>query len=883
MQAAMATKKSNKKSVNNKASRGWFSRFFHGNHDYYTCQLPDDIGHFMGLLLKLFYSGIKLDGEQTETIRQLDKDAIVVYVTKFQSYFEYLFYYSRYRQEDLPFPQIGFDYKLRLWQPVSRLLRLLLARLDHFIRHQTLPDPYKRGFLKQELINGRSAFLALVGKKSFYRRFVKAQTDPIQYLIEIQKSVDRPVYLIPQLIFFSKTARREIPTLIDILFGPEDKPGNFRRLFTLFKNPGKVFVEVSKPVNLKKYLQSAPLRLESTESQALVLRRDLLVQLNRHRQSITGPVRKSKEELKESILTNHRLQEFMQKYAKNRDTPIHEVHRKADGYLEEIAANYKPAFIKVASVIVGWITRNMFDGVAVNYRVLMRVKQKALKGPLILIPCHKSHIDYLILDYVLYNNNMPVPHIAAGKNLSFWPMGPIFRSGGAFFLRRTFGGAVLYSKVFSQYIHKLLQEGYNIEQFIEGGRSRTGKLLMPKLGLLSILINAYKNGACEDMLIVPIYIGYDRIVEEKSYLHELGGGQKESENFLQVIQARKFLKKRYGKIYIQFHEPISLNKLQRIYERPLVEMTSKEQNRLIKNLGYQVISAINRVTVVTPHAVAASAILNFSTDTFSYADLLAVNEIYLRYLTAHDAKLADSLVIDHLRVFEQVIDLYCQRKFIEPLAKGKDYKTAKKHFSINESKRLNLEYYKNNCIGFFIPAAYTAMAILEKDSFRFSAAEILANYEFWQDFFKLEFAFDVENRPEFNIRKSIKAFIDNAVVVPHKTLPDTYDITPAALRKLKLFALFLKTYCESYWIALSYFKRTPYNSVKSKDRLKKIAARGNRMYKRKEVDRKEALSKVSYQNAVEFFASKGIKGSDDTEKIKVYEAALQKALRHLRP
>ncbi|CAB1060244.1 Glycerol-3-phosphate acyltransferase (EC [Olavius sp. associated proteobacterium Delta 1] len=879
----MTTKKTITPPGGSATSQSLIGKILQGTHDHYTCLLPDNIGRFTGLLLKLFYSGIKVDKEQTETIRQLDKNAIVVYVTKFKSYFEYLLYYSRYRQEDLPHPQIGFDYKVYLWQPFSRILRILLARLDFFIRHQSLPDPYERGYFKQELINGRSGLLSLVGKKGFYRRFVKAQTDPIQYLVETQKSVDRPIYLIPQLIFFSKTARREIPTLIDILFGPEDKPGTLRRLFTLFKNPGKVFVEVSKPVNLQSYLQSDQLRPQTTEYQSLILRRDLLVQLNRHRQSITGPIRKSKEELKESILTNDRLKEYMNRYAESRNISIHEVHRKADGYLEEIAANYKPAFIKIASVIVGWITRNMFDGVAVNYRVLNQVKQKALNGPLLLIPCHKSHIDYLILDYVLYNNNMPVPHIAAGKNLSFWPMGPIFRSGGAFFLRRTFGGAVLYSKVFAEYIHKLLQEGYNIEQFIEGGRSRTGKLLMPKLGLLSILVNAYKIGACDDMLIVPIYIGYDRIVEEKSYLHELGGGQKESENILQVIQARKFLKKRYGKIYIQFHEPISLNKLQRIYDRPLAEMNSKEQNRLIRDLGYQVINAINRVTVVTPHAVVASAILNFSTDTFSFSELLAVNEIYLRYLTAQNAKLADTLVSDHLRVFEQVVDLYCQRKFIEPLAKGKENNSTDRHFLINKSRRLNLEYYKNNCIAFFIPAAYTAMAILEKDAFRFSASELHTGFEFWQDFFKYEFAYDVENRPEYNVRKSIKAFIDNAVVVPHKTLPGTYDITPAALRKLNLFSLFLKTYFESYWIVLSYYKRNPQSSTKPKDRLKKIAARGNRMYKRKEIDRKEALSKVSYQNAVEFFTSKGIKGSDDTKKIEVYAEAIQKALKHLRP
>ncbi len=156
---------------------------------------------------------------------------------------------------------------------------------------------------------------------------------------------------------------------------------------------------------------------------------------------------------------------------------------------------------------------------------------------------------------------MPVPLVAAGSNLSFWPMGPLFRSGGAFFIRRTFSGAILYSKVFAEYIHKLLEEGFNIEQFIEGGRSRTGKLLMPKLGLLSILLNAYKNGACEEMIIVPIYIGYDRVLEETSYLQELEGGQKEPETLRGVIKARKFLKKRYGKIYIEFNEPILVNEL----------------------------------------------------------------------------------------------------------------------------------------------------------------------------------------------------------------------------------------------------------------------------------------------------------------------------------
>ena len=663
----------------------------------------------------------------------------------------------------------------------------------------------------------------------------------------------------------------------------EDKPGNIRRLYTMTKDPGRVFVEVSEPLNLKHYLQSAQIRHQSTEYQSLVLRRDLVVRLNRHRQSITGPVRKSREELKEGILTSGRFRQFMDTYAANRKIPIQEVHRKADLLIKEIAANYKPGFIKIGAGFVDWITRIMFDGVAINHTVLNKVKNMSHKGPLVLIPCHKSHIDYLILDYVLYCNNIQVPHIAAGKNLSFWPMGPIFRRGGAFFLRRSFGGAVLYSKVFAEYVHKLLEEGYNIEQFIEGGRSRTGKLLMPKLGLLSILISAFQDGACEDMIIVPVYIGYDRIIEEKSYLHELGGGQKETENFFQLIRARKFLKKRYGKIYIQFHEPISLNQLLSRYNQPLGQMTSKEKNALIRNLGYRVLNAINRVTVVTPHAVVASAILNFSKETFSFSELVDANAIYLKYLTFHNAKLADTLVSDKRRAFEQVIDSYCQRKFIERIDKDKKEDESEQHFLINEDRRPYLDFYKNNCITFFIPAAFTAMAILQKDTFRFSAAELHDGYAFWRSFFKYEFAYDVDSSPEFNVRKTIKTFIDDGIVTPHQTLPDTYDVTPMGFRKLKLFALFLKTFLESYWIVLNYFMRNPQKSAKTKDHLKKITNRGTRMYKRKEVDRKEALSKVSYQNAVELFTSCGIRGTEDTEKIKIYATAIQNALKHLQP
>jgi glycerol-3-phosphate O-acyltransferase len=862
-------------------SSNWIHRALNGTHNHYSCYLPDKLGKLPSLILKLFYSGIKTNKDQIAILQQIEDNAIVVYATKFRSYFEYLFYYSRYQKHNLPYPQIGFYYQVYFWQPVSRLIKMMLAYIDYFIHNRTFPNPYKSGYIARTLIEGKAGMLSLVSRKGFYRRFIKAKTDPIQYLIELQKTTERPVYIIPHLMFFSKNPHRSIPTLTDILFGPEDNPGRLRRLFGLFKNPGKVFFEVSEPVNLKTYLQNESIRNQPVEYQSLVLRRNLLVQVNRHRQTITGPMLKTRQELKESILTGQRFQEFMEKYATSRDTPIHEVRKKADGYIEEIAAGYNPAYIKIFSALVGWIIRTMFDGVTVNNNALNKIKRLALKGPLILVPCHKSHIDYLILSYLLYHNNMPVPLVAAGKNLSFWPMGPIFRSGGAFFIRRTFRGAVLYSKVFAEYIYKLLEEGHNIEQFIEGGRSRTGKLLMPKLGLLSILLNAYKGGACEDMIIVPIYIGYDRVLEEKSYLQELEGGKKEPETLKGVLNARKFLKKRYGKIYIQFDEPLSMNELIEKFGIPLAEMKPKEQNILCRNLGYRIINAINRSAVVTAYGLLAGAILNCGRDRFSYSQIRSIVETYLNHLATQEAKLADTLMLDHVRAIQHALDAFVQSKFIEPVSKEKDLPYSQRSYLINASRRPFLEYYKNSCIAFFIPAAFTALAILEKDAFQFSASDLHANYRFLQNLFKFEFAYDIDKAAEFYVRKSIKAFIDDAILMPHQTIPDTYNVTSSGFRKLRLYSIFLKTYFESYWIVLRFFQNNSQNSMTAKDRLKKIEASGKQLYKRHEIDCPEALSKVSYQNAIDYFTNKGIKGSDSTEKIEFYAEAIQKSLKTL--
>ena len=862
--------------------RKWINTTLEDTHDHYLCYLPKKIGFFSSFILNLFFSGIKVDKLQTDIFQKIPKNAIIIYATKHKSCFDYMFYHTYYKQNGFQFPELSFNQKVFLWQPVSRIFKIFLAHVDYLYQNHVFPDPYESGYFIKELDNGRSAIIALIEKKGFYQRFVKAKTDPLQYLIEMQNIVERPIVIIPHLMFFSNKPHKSNPSVIDILFGTEEKPKIIRRLVTLIKNPGKIFVEISDPVNLNDFISLQENKEQSIEQISFNLRNYLLDQINRHRQSIIGPTLKSREELKETILTNDRLQNFMQQYSKKHNIPKLKVHKEADAYLEEIAANYNINAIKIIATIIRWIIKIMFDGVTVNYDMLSKAKSMSKKGPLILIPCHKSHIDYLILSYIMLNNNMPCPHIAAGKNLSFWPIGALFRGGGAFFIRRSFRGAVLYSKIFSEYIYKLLEEGFNIELFIEGGRSRTGKLLKPQLGLLSILLNAYKNGACEDMTFVPIFIGYDRVLEESSYLDEIEGGKKKPENISQIIKARKFLKKRYGKIYIKVNEPISLGLLLSQNGYSINEMTSKQQNVFCRNLGLMVLNAIDRVSNITPYSLVASAALNCSREKFSYRLLMFHIETYMKYLssTRQDC-LADTLLVDYVNAVEQVIDTYIQRKFIERISGDKGSRLLDAQFKVNPNKRPNLAYYKNNSIAAFIPAAFTAISILALDAFQFTAASLHPCYTFFQEFFKNEFFNYVYNTPEYFVRKNIKAFINDAIIMPHPSLPDTYNLTSEGFRKLKFFAGFLKAYLESYLIVLNYFERYPKNSIKSKDRIKKIQSTGNRMYKRKEIELKEALSKVNYENGVDFFITHGVKSSEDNEKIEFYAGEIKKHLNYL--
>ena len=244
------------------------NRFRETRDTYYSCWLPERVGCICMFLLRRFFSGIRLNEEIKKTIGDLPENAIVVYVSKNKSKFEFLCYYTRYKQARLPYPQLGFDLHIRLFQPLGRLFRIAAKQIGSFCRHFSLRDPYASGFIRDEIDRGTTSYLSLLEKRDFYRRLTKSKTDPLERLIELQHTLEQPICIVPQLMFFSKQPESTRPGLIDILFGSSQNPGRIRRLVTLFKNPNNIFIEVSDAIHLQRYIDAVENREHSAAEQS---------------------------------------------------------------------------------------------------------------------------------------------------------------------------------------------------------------------------------------------------------------------------------------------------------------------------------------------------------------------------------------------------------------------------------------------------------------------------------------------------------------------------------------------------------------------------------------------------------------------------------------
>jgi len=820
------------------------------------------------LLHKLAGKATFLEGQQ-RLLKEMEEHGYLVYACKYRSQLDFLFLSSRLSQAGLKPPVFAFDTRPLLWLHFTKATRLLFAFLHHYLKEGAFPNPYQTGDYRELVLAEEPSVLFLVGKTGYYRRVGLMDQDPLHLLVDIQRAIDKPIILVPTLIFHGKAPERQHKGIVDIFFGDKERPGRLRKLLSFLRNYKNNILEIAEPLNLKLWLENQPNLNSSKTGLAFLLRRELIDRIDRHRRVVTGPIMKSRWEIKEMVLHNTDLQKRMERRARTNNRTIEIVRKEADNYLDEIATDPHLTYVQIGERLLTWIWNTIYDGIEVDVNSLDMVKHAAQKAPIVYIPCHKSHIDYLVLSYLLYKHNLNLPLVAAGKNLAFWPLGPFFRKSGAFFLRRSFRGQKFYTDVFAAYIKTLVSEGHNLEFFIEGGRSRTGKMVLPKLGLLAILMQAVEEGYCDDLIFVPCSINYDRVLEEGAYLKEVKGSSKKQENLAQLVRARSVLKRRYGTVYVKFAHPISLKSYMQRFELEFQTLKPKERHAMYRDFAWRIIQSINSASMITPFALVAAVILTTSKRGITLAEIKLVIHNYYNYLQHRGVRMASRLQ-DLQQALEEALSLMEKSKWLELLADEDETDEEERIYTVDDGNRLNLEYYKNNIIHFLLPAAYISSAILAKEAFEFNLEGIEEDLVFFRNFFKFEFVYDADENLGETIDAVLAYYTSQGFVTRLRTGENIFRITHHGFKMLSCFASLLKSYFESYWIVLRATKYLANKTLTEKDFLKKVNSLGNKLYKLELVERFESISRITFENGIKFFCEKGaIKKTEKHENGKI--------------
>lgn len=814
--------------------------------------LEGNYGPLLRVVMRLLFSRVQPVGDQLERIRELGKLGSIVYVLRSRSDLESLLCQYQCKKMGLPVPVLACDGRFTLFQSLGFCWKRAMARL------MGGQEARRARPVRKLVLRGLPLVLYLEDMEAFEQRFVENGLDPFVEVLDAYQESGCRIFLVPQMVIWDR-ARERVGSLLDeVVLGSRANPSSIRvfiNFLRFYRKDSHIFH--AEPLELGEYL-----RLQKHKDKELVaasLRRELLDRLNRERRVVTGPVVRSRQELLEKVLRDQRVQQAIQRRSRKKGKSAESVRKEAYKILKEIAADYDPVFLRFWDWVMTWAVKHLFDGLEVDQEGLKKVREAARRANLVIVPCHKSHMDYMIMGYIFYHNYLYPPLTAAGVNLAFWPMGFLFRKSGAFFIRRDFRGSVLYPAIFSRYLHTILSEGYPIEFFIEGGRSRSGKLVLPKPGFLAMLLEGQRNGACREIAFVPVAISYERVMEEGAYLRELEGGEKRKESLWEVLRSREVIRKKWGRIWVSFDEPIYLSEfLDRTLHKPGGSAKYTRQN-IPDYLGYEIAHRINRVMTVVPTAFVASAALACGTKGFCLGEILRMGRLMHWILLRENARLAasmkepgglDRLIWDTLEFFHK--EGICRRV---GEAAGERDSDLEIQFELEERNRRQLDYYKNAILHHFLPYSFVAAAVLAGGRSVRSKERILEEVGFLKNFFRQEFVFLPEEDLEERIENTLEGMVEYGLLWRSE---GGYSVPSGKRPELLGLARLVQGYFESYFVVGCSLKYLARRRLSQRVFLWRIRLKGRQLYRSGKVRVPEALSEVNYVNAIQFLVQEKI-------------------------
>ncbi|VAW09220.1 Glycerol-3-phosphate acyltransferase [hydrothermal vent metagenome] len=574
--------------------------------------------------------------------------------------------------------------------------------------------------------------------------------------------------------------------------------------------------------------------------------------LERAERSIRGQRYKVPKFLREDLFWSRPFQAGVERLARDSGRPVKRVKLRTARYLKEIAAQHSPYVIDIVNGITSTLIATAHHSVVYSARDLHDIYRLAEDYPLVFLPSHKSNFDHLVFQHVLYENELPLNHTAGGINMNFFLVGPLLRRSGIFFIRREFKNNEPYKFVLRQYLDYLLEKRFALEWYIEGGRSRSGKLREPRLGLLKYVADSYQRGIADDVILVPVSINYDQISDVSSYAAEQRGRSKDRESLLWAIKFIAGLRRRNGSIHIRFGEPLFMSTRVGRTE----DLTSDAGRLTLPKVAFEISTRINDVTPITPISLVTLALLSREERGFTALETIEVLRPFEDFVAQRNLPTTFELPFTSSDQVADALDALAENGVVR-----RTEGLTETIYSIGSDQHLAAAYYRNTIIHFFVNAGITEVAlgtgILRNRSMHIDA--VIERALALRDLLKFEFFFSPSGEFADEIRDEISRYeigeLSDALI----------DVDMETMRPAKS-PMVLRPFLEAYLVvshALCSFNDEPVEA----DELRNASlAMGEQLLQHGILSTSEAVSTTLFTSGIQLADNRGLLSGTDAQR-----------------
>ncbi|XP_035137433.2 dihydroxyacetone phosphate acyltransferase isoform X2 [Callithrix jacchus] len=458
-------------------------------------------------------------------------------------------------------------------------------------------------------------------------------------------------------------------------------------------------------------------------------------------------------DIKCSVLNSEEIHYVIKQLSKESLQPVDVLQEEVSEILDEMSHKLRLGAIRFFAFTLSKVFKQIFSKVCVNEEGIQKLQRAIQEHPVVLLPSHRSYIDFLMLSFLLYNYDLPVPVIAAGMDfLGMKMVGELLRMSGAFFMRRTFGGNKLYWAVFSEYVKTMLRNGYApVEFFLEGTRSRSAKTLTPKFGLLNIVMEPFFKREVFDTYLVPISISYDKILEETLYVYELLGVPKPKESTAGLLKARRILSENFGSIHVYFGDPVSLRSLAagrmsrssyNLVPRYIPQKQPEEVHAFVTEVAYKMQLLQIKNMVLSPWTLIIAVLLQ-NRPSMDLDDLVektlwlkGLTQAFGGFLVWPDNKPAEEVVQASILLHSNIASLVRDQVILKVDSRDSEVVDGLifQHITL-----LMCSAYRNQLLNIFVRPSLVAIALQMTPGYR--KEDVYSCFRFLRDVFADEFIF----------------------------------------------------------------------------------------------------------------------------------------------